>query len=197
MIATTPILIVIVLLLLPGSAGTFLRFKLVNLVNLESPTAVLRLLTYSIALKQTLLHPIIGLGTYSFAPLLAEGSDFARFEGWRGLWIGNYLLLALHDTGAIGLLLWAGLIWSIIRRGSRTAQATSEVDPPFAARTLALIAAIVSLLVAFLATTGFSLGYPWLLIGLLGAHARLATAARSDPLPSPQEALIPLPADAT
>src|SRR4029079_7760854 len=112
------VVIVIVLLLLPGSAGTFLRFKLVNLVNLESPTAVLRLLTYSIALKQTLLHPIIGLGTYSFAPLLAEGSDFARFEGWRGLWIGNYLLLALHDTGAIGLLLWAGLIWSIIRRGS-------------------------------------------------------------------------------
>jgi O-antigen ligase len=186
------IVIVVALLLLPGSAGTFLRFKLANLVNLESPTAALRLLTYSLALKQTLVHPIVGLGTYSFAPLLAEGNDFARFEGWRGLWIGNYLLLALHDTGVIGLLIWAGLAWSIVARGIRVARATMNVDPVFGARTLALTGAIVSLLVAFLATTGFSLGYPWLLIGLLGAHVRLAE--REDPAPvetSLEEELAP------
>ena len=189
--------IVLALLLLPGSAGTFLRFKLGNLVNFGSETAVLRLMTYSLALEQTLRHPLIGLGTFSFAPLLAEGTDFARFDGWRGLWIGNYLLLALHDTGVIGLGLWLGLLWSIVARGLRASRIASESDPALAAQALALTGAVVSLLVAFLATTGFSLGYPWLLIGLLGAHARLAIEGRSIPIASPREpGLIPSPADA-
>ena len=190
--------IVVALLMLPGSGGTFLRFKLGNLMNLGSQTAVFRLLTYSVALEQTLRHPIIGWGTFSFAPLLAEGNDFARFEGWRGLWIGNYLLLAIHDTGVIGLVLWIGLLWSIIARGLRAMRAWSEPDPALAARSLALTAAVVSLFIAFLATTGFSLGYPWLLIGLLGAHARLAIEERLIPLaPAREAAPIPSPADAT
>jgi putative inorganic carbon (hco3(-)) transporter len=192
------VVIVLALLVLPGPAGTFLRFKLSNLVNVESPTAMLRLMTYALAVEQTLRHPILGVGTFSFAPLLAEGNDFAQFAGWRGLWIGNYLLLALHDTGVIGLMLWLGLIWSIISRGVRVVRAASQTDPTIAVRTLGLTAAIVSLLVAYLATTGFSLGYPWMLIGLLGAHARLAVAETATPQESaPEPTLIPVPADAT
>ncbi|MEP6729984.1 MAG: O-antigen ligase family protein [bacterium] len=192
------VVIVVVLLFLPGIGGTFLRFKLGNLVNIESPTAVLRLMTYALALEQTLRHPIIGLGTFSFAPLLAEGNDFARFEGWRGLWIGNYLLLALHDTGVIGLALWLGMIWTIISRGVRAMRDASEEQPVLAARTLGLIAAIVCLLVAYLATTGFSLGYPWMLIGLLGAHVRLARTRDAIPDSMTVEPLTsPSPAGAT
>ena len=40
----------IVLVLLPGPTGAFLRFKLANLVNFESRTATLRLLTYVLAI---------------------------------------------------------------------------------------------------------------------------------------------------
>jgi len=53
-----------------------------------------------------------------------------------------------------------------------------------ASRILALTASVATLLVAFLATSGFSLGYSWLILGLLGAYRRVA----ADGLPSSREA---------
>ncbi len=164
---------VLVLVLLPGVAGAFIRFKLANLVNVESRTATLRLFMYSLALQQSLQHPLIGFGTFTFAPLMAQGSDFARFEGWRNLWIGNYLVLALHDTGVLGLSSWIGLLWSVISGGLHTARRFTADAAEMSGPVVALTAAVTCLLIAFLATSGFSLGYPWLLIGLLGAHGRL------------------------
>jgi O-antigen ligase len=161
------------LLLLPGAAGDLFRFKLLNLVNLQSQTALLRILTYTMAIEQTAQHPLLGWGTFTFAPLVAQGTDFQQFENWRNLWVGNFLLLAVHDTGIIGLGLWTALLTITLRRGVRAARSLSGVDPAAAGRTLALVAAVASLLIPFLATTGFSLGYPWLLIGLLGAQVRL------------------------
>ncbi|AHG88391.1 hypothetical protein J421_0854 [Gemmatirosa kalamazoonensis] len=163
---------------LPSGAGALFRFKLLNLVNLESPTATLRLVTYGLALQQTADHAIVGWGTFTFAPLVAQGSDFQQFENWKNLWIGNWLLLALHDTGVVGAALWIGMLWTALRRGVRAARVARDTDPALAARTLALTAAVASLLVPFLATTGFSLGWPWLLMGLLGAHVRLAEDSR-------------------
>jgi O-antigen ligase len=159
---------------LPGGAGELFRFKLLNLVNLESQTGLLRLVTYGLAVQQTAAHPVVGWGTFTFAPLVAEGADFRQFENWRNLWIGNWLLLALHDTGVVGAALWVGMLTTALRRGLRAARALRDVDAALAARTLALTAAVASLLVPFLATTGFSLGWPWLLMGILGAHVRLA-----------------------
>jgi O-antigen ligase len=192
----------IALLSLPGTAGNLLRFKLLNLVNVATPTGISRLVTYAMALEQTAKHWFIGWGTYTFAPLVAEGADFQRFENWRNLWIGNYLLLALHDTGVVGLLLWIGLLWTILVRGLRATRDLATLDPSSGTRTAALTAAVASLLIPFLATTGFSLGYAWLLIGLLGAHCRLADATRTSPSPRPVsipigDRLQPLPADAS
>ena len=169
---------------LPGDTGTLLRFKLTNLVNLQSQTVSARLVTYALALEQTVRHPIVGWGTFTFAPLVAEGSDFARYEGWRNLWIGNYLLLALHDTGVIGLVMWIFMLWSMLVHGTRAARELAISDPVLGVRTLALTLAVASLLISFLSTSGFSLGFPWLLIGLLGAHARLAEDAQAAPLPA-------------
>ena len=177
--------LVLVLLLLPGNAGTLLRFKLANLLNLGSQTMTLRVLTYTLALQQTLEHPIIGSGTFTFAPLVAQGGDFAQFENWRNLWIGNYLLLALHDTGVLGLVAWVGMLWSVLRRGVR---ATASADPELGSSALTLTAAVASLLIPFLATTGFSLGYPWLLIGLLGVTVRLAEVESVRPIAAPAPA---------
>ena len=162
------------LLLLPGTAGDFLRFKFINLVNLESRTATLRLLTYAMAVDQTLAHPFLGWGTFTFAPLVAQGTDFARFEGWRNIWITNFLLLALHDTGIIGGALWIGMLWSLLRRGIRAARLFGDREPELAGRAVALTAMAFSLIIPFLATTGFSLGYPWMMLGVLGAHIRLS-----------------------
>ena len=175
--------VVVLLLVVPGAAGTLFRFKIANLVNLQSQTAVIRGINYALALDQTAAHPWIGWGTFTFAPLTAQGADFQQFENWKNLWIGNYLLLALHDTGIVGLGLWCGLLWSIIARGVRAIRAAREdavIDVPDAeGRAIALTAAVSCLLIPFLTTSGFSLGYPWLLIGLLGASAAL-TAQRME-----------------
>lgn len=161
------IVVAVALFFLPGPAGALFRFKLTNLVNFQTQTGILRAVTYGLALDQTAAHPWIGWGTFTFAPLTAEGADFQRFENWRNLWIGNYVLLAVHDTGVFGLGLWIGLLWSIVARGIRAARALGAY--PFA-----VTAAFATLLIPFLATSGFSLGYPWLLAGILGACARLS-----------------------
>lgn len=188
------------LLLVPGDVGTVFRFKLVNLVNPQSQTAVIRLLTWGIALQQSATHPIVGWGTFTFAPLLAEGSDFQRFDNWRNLWIGNYLLLALHDTGVVGLFSWIGMLWSVVGRGMRSARAAVQLDPLVALRTIALVGAVIAIIIPFLATTGFSLGFPWMIFGLLGAHSRIATSTAGAPVPaavaSPAPMGHPIPADA-
>jgi O-antigen ligase len=164
------VVLVVVLLVLPGDAGSLFRFKLLNLVNFGSQTAALRLFTYAMALQQTIAHPLMGWGTYTFAPLAAQGSDFQQFDNWRNLWIGNYLLLALHDTGVAGLLLWLGLLTSIVRRPLRAVRALRSTNTSASGNVLALFGAVVVFLIAFLSTSGFSLGYSWLLIGLLGAY---------------------------
>jgi len=151
----------------------------------------MRLFTYAMALQQTIDHPLIGWGTFTFAPLAAQGSDFQQFDNWRNLWIGNYLLLALHDTGVVGLVLWLGLLTSILRRAIRAIRALRPTDPFAVSTVQSLTAVVVVLLVAFLSTSGFSLGYSWLLIGLLGAYCRtrgavpLAPVAASDPTERP------------
>ncbi len=169
----------VVVALVPGSAGELLRYKLYNLLNLASPTATFRLVTYSMALQQTLDHLFIGSGTFTFAALAAQGSDFQQYENWRNLWIGNYLVLALHDTGIVGLGLWLAMLASIMKRTVRAIDARTLTDQLMRRRTLALTAAVGSLLVSFLATSGFSLGYSWLLIGLLGAYCRVLEAERT------------------
>jgi O-antigen ligase len=169
--------VALAILLTPGEAATLLRFKLMNLVNIGSQTAVIRLLSYTMAVQQLADHPVIGWGTFTFAPLTAQGADFQQFENWRNLWIGNYLLLALHDTGILGLGLWVGLLSSVFVRAARVVRATRFDDPIVASRAAALVGALVTLCVAFLSTSGFSLGYSWVLLGFLGAYCRVATEA--------------------
>ncbi len=189
----------LVLLVIPGSTGTLFRYKLLNLVNPATPTGIQRLLTYAMAIEQTTKHWMLGWGTYTFAPLVAEGADFQRFENWRNLWIGNYLLLALHDTGVVGLVLWIGLLWTVLSNGVRAARRAMMQDPAIGGIIVALTASVGTLLIPFLTTTGFSLGYPWLLIGLLGAYRRLVAGPESvaAPVVAQPARLSALPADAS
>ena len=173
---------IIVLWFLPGNAGDLFRFKVLNLFNIASPTGVIRLLTYVAALEQSRQHLLIGWGTFSFAPLALQGSDFRQFDNWQNLWIGNYFLLALHDTGIIGLTLWVGLISTILVRGVRAVRWLRGVNQVASSRAVALVCAVTTLLIPFLATSGFSLGYSWLLIGLLGAYCRPWESVVAPPL---------------
>lgn len=166
------------LLLMPGDVGTLFRFKVTNLLNPGSQTAIVRLYTYVLALEQTSFHPLLGNGTFSFAPLAAQGADFRQFENWRHLWIGNYLLLALHDTGLLGLLAWLAMLGNIVRRSLAAMRNMPSSNVGERSIVVGLLAACITLFVAFLSTSGFSLGYSWLLLGLLAAATRLASTSR-------------------
>ena len=160
------------LLAAQGDAGTLFRFKATNIVNVGTQTGITRLVQYALALQQWIEHPVLGWGTFTFAPIAAQGSDFRQFDNWRNLWIGNYLLLALHDTGVVGLGLWVAMLWGLLARSASVVRRLRVVDAEMARHTLALTLAFVTFLVAFLFTSGFSLGYSWVLLGLLGAHHR-------------------------
>lgn len=159
---------------LPFDGAEFFRYKVRNLVNVQSDNAIVRLLTYSLALEQFVRHPLLGWGTFSFAPLTTEGLPFREFEGWHALWIGNFLLQELHDIGVVGLLAFLAMLWSLMMTGYRLARLMLQSDVVLASRHLALLAAFVTLLVAFVFTTGFPLGYPWMFAGLLGAFSRVS-----------------------
>jgi O-antigen ligase len=173
LVVVSVVVVVGALLLLPGNVGTLFRFKVMNLINPASQTAIVRLFTYVLAFEHIVQHPLIGSGTFSFAALAAQGADFQQFENWRHLWIGNYLLLALHDTGVIGLAVWLGLLLTIIARPLRVLRTMTSRSGEYAGVVLGLLAAIASMLVAFLSTTGFTLGYSWLIVGVLAAYCRV------------------------
>ena len=178
------------LMLLPGNVGIAFRFKVYNLFNVESETALARLLTYTLALQQAVQHPFVGWGTFSFAPLTAQGNDFQQYENWRRLWISDYFLLAFHDTGIVGLGLWIGMLWSCLARGLRAVRAAAAADPRYAARVLVLGVAIVGFLIPFLTTSGFSLGFPWLFMGLLGAYTYRGAERGAAELPAAGAPLV-------
>jgi len=99
--------------------------------------------------------------SHGSAPLTAEGVDFQRFENWRNLWIGNYVLLAVHDTGVVGLGLWIWLYRTrtgmVIRAGVDDRQMTSALGVNIQL-TFAIAFVVGSSLAAFGGVVGASQG---------------------------------------
>lgn len=155
-----------------GPAGQFFRYKVDNLFNPQSSTAMFRLVSYGLAWTQIVQKPIFGWGTFTYAALLAQGSDVKELGVEHSLWIGNYVLLILHDTGIVGLLVFGVLIWAVVRMGRHAARSLVAARPASAVSVLALVASMSGLLVSFLASSGFTFTYPWVVIGLIGAYGR-------------------------
>lgn len=153
-------------------AQEFMREKLLNLFNLKSENAAIRLLLYARAFENIRQEPWLGWGTYSFAPLSVSGIDVRLMGNQHDVWLGNYVMLTLHDTGLAGLLIFAGILLSVLRPAVRIARAWALTDRVRAVRLSGLVAAFGSLLVSFLPSSGFTFGYPWLLLGIIGAYLR-------------------------
>lgn len=119
-----------------------------------------RLGTYQGVIEDWLRHPWIGNGANVFGQRHITTAHTPA-------WISNATLMALHDTGIIGLaILCAWFVWigrdlvRALRRG-----------PPGFTRTalLALGIAFIGLLVAYQLTTALWLGFTWVYLGLIRA----------------------------
>jgi O-antigen ligase len=140
-----------------GSGGALAELSVARV--LTSRSIFFRLDTYERAWNDFLAHPLLGNGVNVFA------QNYTSPSGTRD-WISNFLLMALHDTGMIGLvILLAWLGW--LARETYLAIKISRG----AARTmlLALSIAYLALMLTYQATTVFWLGFNWVYLGLLRA----------------------------
>ncbi len=105
-------------------------------------------------------HPLIGNGANSFAQKYTNSSNSSD-------WIGNLVLMVLHDSGIVGgfcLLGWLGnlgfQVWQFYRK-NKNSEDRSLV--------MALGFSLMGLLVAFQISSAFWLGFCWLYLALFKA----------------------------
>ncbi len=140
-----------------GGSNTLAEFSVARV--LTSRSIFFRLDAYARAWNDFLASPLIGNGVNVFA------QKYTSPAGARD-WISNFFLMALNDTGVVGLamlvawLAWLGYVtWRALQR-ARGATRTFL---------LGLSIAYVALLVTYQATTVFWLGWNWIYLGLIGA----------------------------
>ena len=151
--------VIVLIGLLAGAAGVILIAANRGVCGHETSLATQgssvtgRFINQGIALNEWKESPVIGLGT---------GSIKGKQVGDPNLpWISSFALGVLHDTGIFGaiivVVLLALLFRGLLRRDPTAPDRQLVVD--------GLTAAIVMLLVAFQATTGELMEFPWLFVG--------------------------------
>ena len=132
-----------------------------------------RLEVYLLALNDWQQHPWLGHGANAFVQNYRDAMAITEIT-----WVSNLFLMALYDTGLVGLIVLASwfvaLAWAVVRRrrGARSQLSASLLD--------ALIASSLALLVAYQFTSALWLGVTWVYLGLLRAGIITAEAASDD-----------------
>ena len=151
------------------TAGLGSRLNLGAFDPQADPSLRARVDTLQQALPAIEAQPLIGNGTGSFG---VGHQDDKSNPGW----IANLELHILYDSGVIGFICWligfAGLAWAAIRF-LRGRVGDEGYDLNWA--TLGLMGAVLAIFVAFQATEGSWLAFPWVYLGLLVSAFSLAT----------------------
>lgn len=123
-------------------------------------------------------RPLLGSGIYSAESLYPDlPQQLGAEEGTKG-WIGVLPVAILHDTGAVGFVLFYGFFLIIFRRGYRAVifSRMQAVDSAVMRRMAACLSAGVMLHVASLATSLYSMALFWSVMALV---ANLPFVART------------------
>src|SRR6266496_3102897 len=148
----------------------------IGTIDLSQPSAddttVVRLIQTAAALEDVRTHPIIGTGTASFQ-LLFNWDDYLPGMGAdtdEGGWIGNSPVRILHETGIVGLSIFALFVWTLasaVRKAMRIAPSHSRNV------LVALSAGLILYAITFQATEATILAFTWVHLGLLGAAVQI------------------------
>jgi len=133
-------------------------------VDIADPTSDPNTLTRAVqtvsALDEVAKHPIFGGGASSFQ-LAFDWQDLGA--GWEDQgWIGNTELRVLHDTGAVGLIVFVAFLVALAR------QAFKALKREFSVELVALLLSGMVYCITFQATEGTILAFPWVQLGLIG-----------------------------
>ena len=126
-----------------------------------------RLISWTVALQDIWQHPIAGNGTASFQ-LLANVREIPEL-GDRP-WVANSVIRIVHDTGVIGLFLFAGMIFSLVRRIKKVIAGLA----PERGMVIALFAGCLVYAIAFMSAEGTMLSFFWVHVGLLSSACSFA-----------------------
>ncbi|HET7873154.1 MAG TPA: O-antigen ligase family protein [Terriglobales bacterium] len=138
----------------------------------EDDTVAGRLLINALALQDVLENPFIGTGTASFK-ITADTERMG--EGFEGAWIGNSELRILHDTGALGLAVMLSFLYFLLRASVKLLKRGPHAE------LLALVLGGIVYFIAFQATEGSLLAFPWVHLGLIGCAIALRREQLADP----------------
>ncbi len=144
---------------LAGGGDALAEFSFARV--LTSRSIFFRLDAYQRAWNDFLSSPILGNGVNVFA------QNYTSPSGTRD-WISNFFLMALHDTGIVGLavlLAWLGWLAYETRRALKNSRGVART------MLLALSIAYLALFVTYQATTVFWLGFNWVYLGMIRAGA--------------------------
>jgi O-antigen ligase len=174
-VALIAILIVIVVV---TPIGDILQERLSNLLaqGLNEESTITRLLLLAESVQNIANHPLFGSGTASFQLFF----DWSRFvPEWAGtaVWIGNFLIRILHDTGAFGLFVALGFIVSLVRKIHRGLHRPNSVVPYL----FALCAGALVYAITFQFTDGSTLAFCWVHLGFLASAAILSERGDEEP----------------
>lgn len=144
------------------------RFSTIDTSNpAADPNTLSRTLQLATGLEQILEHPVLGSGTASFQLM-------AQFPGRPDLeeqpWLGNTEIRVLHDTGAVGLTVFAAFVIALVFRARRRLK-----GGPFP-ELLALLLGCSVYAITFQATEGTLLAFTWVHLGLIGCAVALPAA---------------------
>ena len=131
-----------------------------------------RLDTLKQAARDWTQHPIIGWGPGSYGQKYINTS-------YLPAWLGMLPLRLLHDTGIVGVLLFAAFGFVLLQSAVRALRTT--IDRTLRIMLVAHLISVVALFIAYTITEGIQLFFPWLLLGLFGATIRAARSQQSSP----------------
>jgi len=150
------------LVVLPAVAPQYIeRFNTMDIGEpAVDPNTLTRIVQVTSAFDEITKHPFMGGGTSSFQ-LAFDWQSLG--EDWEEQgWIGNTEMRVLHDTGIIGLVIFAAFLVSLYRRSRKVLKLQSNPE------LVALLASVLVYCVSFQATEGTLLAFSWVHLGLIG-----------------------------
>jgi hypothetical protein len=169
--------LVLTLLIATTGAGGVLQKRLSDLYyeGLTEGTAISRFIIIWEALQQVPQHPLLGSGTASFN-LSFDWTQYIPEWASEKTWIGNVPVRVLHDTGVVGLAIFAGFLISLCVRIRRNLRGSHRQVPML----LALSVGALVYGISFQSSDGSILAFAWVHLGLLASAAILTSAPGHD-----------------
>ncbi len=137
-----------------------------------------RIIAIAFAFENIVKHPILGNGTSSFQLFFTYG-EAGLGEQEAGFWIGNAEIRMAHDTGLVGLIVFMAFIGALVKRSIR------RLRQHFNLELLALFLSGLVYCIAFQATEGTLLAFPWIHFGLIACALSLNSESAGLPAAAP------------